>query len=75
MGGMMDSDLDTGPDDFAPKPPPVDRDSKQLTVGQLIDKLTGYDRNRLVLAEGCDCINPVIDVLEEGPAILLEVSL
>jgi hypothetical protein len=71
----MDSDLDTGPDDFAPRPEPVDRDSEQLTVGQLIDKLMNYDRAKLVLAEGCDCINPVIDVLEEGPSILLEVSL
>jgi len=42
-----------------------DRWEKALTVREVIEKLQKMDPNKKVAADGCDCTNPVIDVVVE----------
>ena len=54
-------------------PPKIDVEREQgMTVGQVIEALQEYDRDLIVVTEGCDCMGYVGQILKVGGEVVLE---
>lgn len=51
------------------------RNAQAMTVQQVIDKLSALPPDLKVWANGCDCTNPVTEILAGQETVVIEVGL